>query len=254
MRVAVYSRQSTPNDDQVEEHVRWCVERVERNGDTVVGPFRDDGISGFKRKVRPGYEAMLAGVAAGEVDAIIAAMYDRLLRDHREGTRFADLLEAAGVMDVLLVKESDIDLRTADGRQVWRDRASAAEGYSDRLSGKVKDSKERIARNGRLARHGVVNDHGAVARQVSSRRQLELTRHRGIGRWTADIYLTMCLLRPDVWPRGDLALRTAAAELIGSAKPSDIELAERAESWRPFRAVAARILWHDYLRRRGLPV
>ena len=164
MRVAVYSRQSTPNDDQVEEHVRWCVERVERNGDTVVGPFTDDGISGFKRKVRPGYEAILAAVAAGEVDAIIAAMYDRLLRDHREGTRFADVLEAAGVMDVLLVKESDIDLRTADGRQVWRDRASAAEGYSDRLSGKVKDSKERIARAGRwcgAAPYGydTVNDH-----------------------------------------------------------------------------------------------
>jgi DNA-3-methyladenine glycosylase II len=84
--------------------------------------------------------------------------------------------------------------------------------------------------------------------------RVALTQHRGIGRWTADIYLTMCMLRPDIWPRGDLALRTAAAELTGSAKPSDIELAERAESWRPFRAVAARILWHDYLRRRGLPV
>lgn len=76
----------------------------------------------------------------------------------------------------------------------------------------------------------------------------------GIGPWTADIYLTMCLLRPDIWPRGDLALRTAAAELAGEVRPSDIELAERAEGWRPYRAVAARILWHDYLRRRGLPV
>ena len=81
--------------------------------------------------------------------------------------------------------------------------------------------------------------------------RLALTQHRGIGRWTADIYLTMCLLRPDVWPHGDLALRTAAAELTGSSKPTDVELAE---GWRPFRAVAARILWHDYLRRRGLPV
>ena len=83
--------------------------------------------------------------------------------------------------------------------------------------------------------------------------RVALTQHRGIGRWTADIYLTMCLLRPDIWPRGDLALRTAATELTGE-KPSDIELAERAEGWRPYRAVAARILWHDYLRRRGLPV
>jgi len=81
-----------------------------------------------------------------------------------------------------------------------------------------------------------------------------LTQHRGIGRWTADIYLTMCLLRPDIWPRGDLALRTAAAELVGSPKPSDEELAERAEGWRPYRAVAARILWQAYLIDRGRPL
>ena len=80
-----------------------------------------------------------------------------------------------------------------------------------------------------------------------------LMRHRGIGRWTADIYLMMCLLRPDVWPRGDLALRTAAAEVAGSPKPTDAELAQTAERWRPHRAVAARILWHHYLRVRGQP-
>ncbi len=163
-RVAVYSRQSTANDDQVDEHVRWCVETVERNGDVVVGPFTDDGISGFKRKVRPGYEAMLAAVAGGEVDAIIAVTYDRLLRDHREGTRFAETLERAGVTDVFLIKEADIDLTTADGRQVWRDRASAAEHYSDRLSEKITDSKRRIAQAGRwcgAAPYGydAVNDH-----------------------------------------------------------------------------------------------
>ncbi len=82
-----------------------------------------------------------------------------------------------------------------------------------------------------------------------------LTQHRGIGRWTADIYLTMCLLRPDVWPHGDLALVTAAAEVTGaSGKPSQDELEATAERWRPFRAVAARILWHHYLQVRGLPV
>lgn len=81
-----------------------------------------------------------------------------------------------------------------------------------------------------------------------------LMQHRGIGRWTADIYLVMCLLRPDVWPRGDLALRTAAAEVAGSPKPTDAELAQTAERWRPHRAVAARVLWHHYLRVRGQPI
>ena len=97
-------------------------------------------------------------------------------------------------------------------------------------------------------------DLGTLSVLTDDEVRFALTQHRGIGRWTADIYLTMCLLRPDIWPRGDLALRTAAAELTGEVRPSDIELAERAEGWRPYRAVAARILWHDYLRRRGLPV
>ena len=79
--------------------------------------------------------------------------------------------------------------------------------------------------------------------------------HRGIGRWTADIYLTMCLLRPDVWPQGDLALATAATEIgVTADRLTTPELAIVAERWHPYRAVAARILWHAYLRRRGLPI
>ena len=80
----------------------------------------------------------------------------------------------------------------------------------------------------------------------------ELTWHRGVGRWTADVYLTMCLLRPDVWPSGDLALATGARELLGlSARPGDDELTTFAERWHPLRAVAARIIWHHYLGVRG---
>jgi DNA-3-methyladenine glycosylase II len=81
-----------------------------------------------------------------------------------------------------------------------------------------------------------------------------LIAHQGIGRWTADIYLTMCLLRPDVWPRGDLALATAAVE-IGAAptRPRQDDLEALAARWAPYRAVAARILWHHYLRTRNQP-
>jgi DNA-3-methyladenine glycosylase II len=82
-----------------------------------------------------------------------------------------------------------------------------------------------------------------------------LVAHRGIGRWTADIYLTMCLLRADVWPRGDLALATAAVEIgATSTRPTEDELEILAKAWSPYRAVAARILWHHYLRTRNLPV
>jgi DNA-3-methyladenine glycosylase II len=77
----------------------------------------------------------------------------------------------------------------------------------------------------------------------------------GIGPWTADIYLTMCLLRPDVWPHGDLALATSARDLLElEDRPTFAELGAISERWHPYRAVAARILWHDYLRRRNLPV
>ncbi|HWQ36454.1 MAG TPA: DNA-3-methyladenine glycosylase 2 family protein [Blastocatellia bacterium] len=70
----------------------------------------------------------------------------------------------------------------------------------------------------------------------------------GIGHWTVDIYLLMALRRPDVWPKGDLALAVAMQRLRKLAsRPSPDELAAMAENWRPHRAVAARMLWHYYL-------
>jgi DNA-3-methyladenine glycosylase II len=75
---------------------------------------------------------------------------------------------------------------------------------------------------------------------------------RGIGRWTADVYLLFSLQRPDTWPSGDLALARAVQDLWNlPALPCWDELDAWAERWRPRRAVAARILWHDYLSRRG---
>jgi DNA-3-methyladenine glycosylase II len=75
-----------------------------------------------------------------------------------------------------------------------------------------------------------------------------LTKVTGVGRWTADIYLLMALGRPDVWPRGDLALHKAVQDLRGlEAPPTPAEFEELAEPWRPFRSIAARILWNHYL-------
>jgi DNA-3-methyladenine glycosylase II len=79
-----------------------------------------------------------------------------------------------------------------------------------------------------------------------------LTSVTGIGRWSSDIYLLMALGRPDVWPAGDLALEVAARDVLAlPQKPGRDELAVIAETWRPYRAVAARILWHAYLSRRN---
>ena len=75
-------------------------------------------------------------------------------------------------------------------------------------------------------------------------------RLNGVGPWTADIYLLMALCRADIWPTGDLALAKEVAELKNlESVPEDPELEEIAASWRPWRAVAARLIWHHYLSR-----
>lgn len=80
-----------------------------------------------------------------------------------------------------------------------------------------------------------------------------LTAIRGIGSWTADVYLLHSLGRPDVWPTGDLALRVAIQEELGMPeRPSQSEVAELGEQFRPRRSVAARVFWHGYLCRRGV--
>lgn len=71
---------------------------------------------------------------------------------------------------------------------------------------------------------------------------------KGVGPWTADTYLLMALGRPDVWPAGDVALQAALREVKQlQHRPSHDEMVELAEGWRPWRAVAARILWFHYL-------
>ena len=74
-----------------------------------------------------------------------------------------------------------------------------------------------------------------------------LTALHGIGPWTAETYLLSCLARSDAWPAGDVALQTAAGSLFGiSPRPSARQLTALAEPWRPWRAVAARLLWAWY--------
>ncbi len=74
-----------------------------------------------------------------------------------------------------------------------------------------------------------------------------LTAVKGIGRWTAEVYLLFAMGRPDVWPAGDLAVVKAAQHLKGLAeRPSEKAMRILAEPWRPHRSAAARFLWHYY--------
>jgi DNA-3-methyladenine glycosylase II len=91
-------------------------------------------------------------------------------------------------------------------------------------------------------------DLAALARQDDHSVGAALQAYPGIGPWTTDIYLLMALRRPDVWPRGDLALAKAAQRVKRLRRlPDARQLAAMAEAWAPWRAVAARILWHAYL-------
>jgi DNA-3-methyladenine glycosylase II len=97
--------------------------------------------------------------------------------------------------------------------------------------------------NGHLSRIGRLSDDDAHAALLSI---------KGVGPWTANIYLLMALRRPDIWPDGDVALASALGRLRKlKARPSFPELAKIAERWRPYRSVAARMLWQYYLAERN---
>ncbi|MFQ5583080.1 MAG: DNA-3-methyladenine glycosylase family protein [Calditrichia bacterium] len=101
-----------------------------------------------------------------------------------------------------------------------------------------------------LAAELVNGDFGLeeLKRMTDEQVRASLMQMKGIGPWTADIYLLMALNRPDAWPSHDLALAMALQKLKElDLPPSVIELEEFGEAWKPWRAVAARILWHFYL-------
>ncbi|CAN0292511.1 unnamed protein product [Discosporangium mesarthrocarpum] len=121
-----------------------------------------------------------------------------------------------------------------------RDEAFRAAGVSRQKTRYIRHLSDCILdRSLRLDRLGRMSDDDV---------RTHLTRVKGIGAWTANVYLLMALMRPDIWPVGDIALQAAAHELKGlDARPGPEELDGIGENWRPWRSVAARILWHHYL-------
>lgn len=101
-------------------------------------------------------------------------------------------------------------------------------------------------------------DLDAIAQSDADTAHRALVAMHGIGPWTADIYLLFCLGHADAWPSGDLALQEAARIAFGlKARPNAKELAALAEVWRPWRGVAAHLLWKYYAvakKREGAPL
>jgi DNA-3-methyladenine glycosylase II len=120
------------------------------------------------------------------------------------------------------------------------DRKLKAIGFSRQKASYCRELAKAIL-NGEIDLSGLKRMEPTTARE-------KLMERRGIGGWTADIYLMMALLKPDIWPCGDLALAAAVQEVKKlPSRPSPEQLNQISRPWRPWRAVAARILWHHYL-------
>ena len=93
---------------------------------------------------------------------------------------------------------------------------------------------------------------GQLPRMSDADVKAALMEIKGLGSWSADVYLLMVLRRPDIFPATDLALVTAATELKQlPTRPNTVQFLEMAEAWRPYRSVAARMLWQFYLAKRS---
>jgi DNA-3-methyladenine glycosylase II len=124
------------------------------------------------------------------------------------------------------------------------------------------DQLRRIGLSGQKIRYGRALAEDVLARRVDLRRLhrmdddeaiAHLTQAKGVGHWTAEIYLLFALRRPDVWPAGDLAVQVALQRLKNlEARPDTTAMRALGEAWRPHRSTAARFLWHFY-RHTGIP-
>ena len=110
-------------------------------------------------------------------------------------------------------------------------------------------SRQKIAYVRALAGHIAAGDLDldGLAKLEEEAAIAELTRVKGIGRWSAEIYLLFALGRADVWPVDDLALAKAVTHMKGlRGKPKRAKLLAIAEPWRPWRGAAAILMWHYY--------
>jgi DNA-3-methyladenine glycosylase II len=123
-----------------------------------------------------------------------------------------------------LMALADEDLRTA--------------GLSRQKIGYCRSLAELVA-GGTLDLHNLpADDEEAIA---------ALTLIKGIGRWSAEIYLLFAEGRPDIWPAGDLAVQEDVGRLLGhDVRPGEKLVRELAEGWRPYRGAAAIFAWHHY--------
>lgn len=166
------------------------------------------------RLSEPGVETLLRTIVGQQVSVHAArSMWNKLV------ARYGQPIDLQALLDA-----SDEELREAG---LSRQKA----GYARSLA--------RLVLSGDLdLEHLPADDEEAIA---------HLTKIKGIGRWSAEIYLLFAEGRDDVWPAGDLAVQIEIGKLLGlEDRPSEKQLREIAEAWRPHRGAAAVLAWHSY--------
>jgi DNA-3-methyladenine glycosylase II len=166
------------------------------------------------RHSEPGVETLLRTIVGQQVSVQAArSMWNKLIARLGQPVDLQKLMES-----------SDEELREAG---LSRQKA----GYARSLAGLVLSGELDLA-------HLPEDDEEAIA---------HLIKIKGIGRWSAEIYLLFAEGRGDVWPAGDLAVQIEIGKLLGlDGKPTEKQLRELAENWRPHRGAAAVLAWHSY--------
>ncbi|HEX7742121.1 MAG TPA: DNA-3-methyladenine glycosylase 2 family protein [Sphingobium sp.] len=162
----------------------------------------------------PGYETLLRTIVGQQVSVAAAAAVWRKLE--------AELGQGCAP-EILLSRDFD---------------ALRACGLSRQKQGYARSLAEMVT-SGAIDLHSLPQgDEEAIA---------QLVKIKGIGRWSAEIYLLFAEGRPDIWPAGDLAVQIEVGRILGlPERPSERKTRELAEKWRPHRGAAAIMAWHHY--------
>jgi DNA-3-methyladenine glycosylase II len=159
-----------------------------------------------------------------------------------------------GLLRIIL--EQQVSTKAAEA--MWRKLSAMADSLSPEAVLALDDDALRqcgFSRQKMVYARGLAEDVASgrldieAVHQMSDDEALELlVRIKGIGRWSAEIYLLLVLGRPDVWPVDDLAVAVGLQWLLGRNElPPRDELVVLGEPWRPYRSTAARLVWHYYL-------
>jgi DNA-3-methyladenine glycosylase II len=171
------------------------------------------------RLSEPGFRSLASIIVSQQVSrASAAAIFGRL-------TRLVDPLDAEGVL--------------AAGEEIFRE------------AGLSRPKQRTLLALAAAVAHGGLDLEGLCGGNPASSMQ-RLTAVHGVGAWTAEVYLLFAAGHPDIFPARDVALQTAVGHALGiDPRPGEKALIKLAESWSPWRGVAARLFWAYYRETRG---